>query len=81
MRSLARLWLLGMLRMVLASSRRKTCLIKVAFHSPVSSSISSETVDSRGSVFGCVIGQKVDGFGIHLSFQIRIVVPSPTCYR
>ena len=70
----------GMLRMEWTSAGRKICLNSSSCHPPVTRLMSRLTDDWSSKVFGLVSTLNVAGPLSHLSTQISIEAPLPTCH-
>lgn len=70
----------GMLNMESASCSRKTSWIMLVFYAPLSTSISALTFVSMGKILCGEDIRNVVGLFVHLSFQMLICCPLPTCH-
>ena len=70
----------GMLNMEFASCSRKTSRIMLVFHALLSVSMSALTFVSSGKILCGEDIQNVVGLFVHLSFQMLISCPLPTCH-
>ena len=59
---------------------RKICLTQFVCHSHFRGSTRSQALESSKVLFGGEINLKVDGLGNHLSVQMPIDAPFPTCH-
>ncbi|KAM4119429.1 hypothetical protein ACJW30_03G058500 [Castanea mollissima] len=70
----------GMINMESASCSRKTSQTMLVFQAPHSTSMSALTIVSTGRILGGEDIQNVVGLFVHLSFQMLISLPLPTCH-
>ena len=70
----------GMLKMESASCSRKTSRIMLVFHAPLFALMSALTLVSTGRILCGEDIRNVVGLFVHLSFQMLICFPLPTCH-